>query len=557
MIKQVEITGVRIPFWDLVIIFFKSLIFEGRMVWLLRLALIPLTSALLCMPFAQAQSASGDEQRRIREIHIEIAPINPEDEAAKSGWASFTNRYHTLTRESVVRSELLFKEGDVLDEDLLAASERSLRRFKFLNKAEVSVLPVDDQTVDIGVRTKDAWSLEPGVKFKGGGGLANVSAHLIEFNLLGYGKNVFTEATYENDVGTTWEFGYSDHQLFNSRWIGTAKYKNGPLVESYFAQARLPLYSPDSKWSYGGSAYKADSILRLFDDGEESSRSAVENLNLGSFLTRSFGQRYRKTKLELGLKYLKKDYSTLGSETTTPPPPDQENVTPSIQLSTGKIDFAENTYINKMGSTEDYWLGYRYGGMVGYGIPLQDSPVLWDFGAFVTTNMAFAHQQLLKFDVFVDSEKVRNKFVRVTAKYYKKFPRHTLATRFTTTLGFEVDSSKQLQLGADSGLRGYPARAFNGERLVLMNIEDRQFWGNTSMLGPKLAIGTVVFVDAGNVWEEEEGIDLGELNWSTGFGFRIGVLNLASQPIVRVDLGWAIGSESSFAVTVGAEQHFR
>jgi hypothetical protein len=92
---------------------------------------------------------------------------------------------------------------------------------------------------------------------------------------------------------------------------------------------------------------------------------------------------------------------------------------------------------------------------------------------------------------------------------------------------------------------------------VLMNIEDRQFWGNTSMLGPKLAIGTVVFVDAGNVWEEEEGVDLGELNWSTGFGFRIGVLNLPGQPIVRVDLGWAIASESSFALTVGAEQHFR
>jgi len=172
----------------------KSLIFEGRMLRLLRLALIPLTSALLWLPFAQAQSASGDEQRRIREIHIEIAPIYPEDDAAESAWGGFANRYHILTRESVVRRELLFKEGDVLDEDLLAASERSLRSFKFLNKAQVSFLPVDDQTVDIGVRTEDAWSLEPGVKFKGGGGLTNVSAHLIESNLLGYGKNVVPEA---------------------------------------------------------------------------------------------------------------------------------------------------------------------------------------------------------------------------------------------------------------------------------------------------------------------------------------------------------------------------
>ena len=144
--------------------------------------------------------------------------------------------------------------------------------------------------------------------------------------------------------------------------------------------------------------------------------------------------------------------------------------------------------------------------------------------------------------------------MRAGANYYKKFSRHTLAMRFSNNFGFEVDSSRQLQLGADSGLRGYPARAFTGEKLILMNLEDRQFWGSVSM-GPKIAIGTVVFVDAGNVWKEDENIDLDELNWSTGFGLRLGMSNLPKQPIVRVDLGWAIG-EDSFAVTVGAEQQF-
>ena len=56
--------------------------------------------------------------------------------------------------------------------------------------------------------------------------------------------------------------------------------------------------------------------------------------------------------------------------------------------------------------------------------------------------------------------------------------------------------------------------------------------------------------------DDDEDIDLGDLNWSTGIGFRIGLSNMPHQPILRVDLGWAIGGEDNFEVTIGAEQHF-
>ena len=124
---------------------------------------------------------------------------------------------------------------------MLEASERSLRGFKFLNSAEVKAVPVDDKTVDVEVRTRDAWSLTPGLDIKGGGGLSTVSVHLMELNLLGRGKKLFIEATEESDVGTTMKYGYSDYQLFGSRWTSVLKYRNGPLIESVFAQARLPL----------------------------------------------------------------------------------------------------------------------------------------------------------------------------------------------------------------------------------------------------------------------------------------------------------------------------
>ena len=525
-----------------------------RLARLLQLVPISLAGILLCPAFANGQGEPGPEQPRIREIRIDIATVYSEAQAEESSWARFSNRYHIKTRESVIRTELLFNEGDVLDEELLKATERALRRFRFLNKAEVLVVPVDDRTVDVEVRTKDAWSLVLGANIDGGGGLTTISVHLMELNLFGHGKKLFAEAIDESDVGTTWKFGYNDYQIFNSQWVGGARYKTGPLIESFSVNASLPLYSLDSEWSYGGSAYKADQIVRLFEEGEESSRFGKDRVLVSGFVKRSFGERHRKNILKLQLKYNEADYSTLGAATTTPPPPDQANVTPIVGISTGHTKWVKNTYIDKLGITEDDWLGLRYGGNVGYGIPVGDGSELWDTRIFVTKHTALAHEQLLLLDAAVSSEVVQNTIVYGSAKYYKTFSRHTLAMRFMTKLGYELDSSKQFQLGADSGLRGYAARQFTGEKMVLINLEDRQHWGSITW-GPEIAVGTVLFVDAGNVWKDEEDISLADLNWSAGIGIRLGFTRLPHQPIFRLDYGWAIGNSSNEA-TIGIEQHF-
>ena len=514
-----------------------------------------LTGVLLCVATASAQAAPEEEQRTIREIRILVAPIYTKEEAEESSWDNAINRYHTPTRDSVIRTALLFSEGEVLDQELLDATARSLRRFKFVNKAELLVVPIDEQTVDVEVHTKDAWTLEPGMTVDGGGGLSTVTVHLIDFNILGSGKKAYVEGKHESDVGNTYKIGYSDYQLFGSRWVGNTTYQKGPLIESFFVQTRLPLYSPDSKWSYGGSAFVMDQTARLFEDGEESSRYQNEQAQASVFLKRSYGARFKKINVNYGLKYLEKDYSSLGEETTTPPPVDQANVTPSFGISKQNIGWAQSTFVNKMGRTEDYTAGLTYGGTVGWGIPVGDSPELYKARLYLVENVMLKEHHFLKLTAVGDSEIVRNTFLSLGAKYYRRFSKHTLAVRYLAKFGHELDSSRQFQLGADSGLRGYPARAFTGEKLMLLNIEDRQFWG-TVAIGAEFELGTVVFVDAGNVWKDEDDIDLGELNWSVGVGLRIGLENMPSSPIMRVDYGWAIGDGSGSEFTIGLEQHF-
>ena len=504
--------------------------------------------------FFPAVVFSQGDPPRIREIRIDIAPIYTEEQAADSSWRTFVNNNHVATRHIVVRRALLLSEGDVVDEDLIAASERRLRAFKFLNKVEVKTVPVDANLVDIEVTATDAWSIEPGIDIDGGGGLSTITLHLIDHNLLGTGKKVFGELIDESDVGTSYKFGYSDYQLFGSHWTASARYKTGPLVDSFFLQARRPLYSPDSKWAYGGYAYTADKIVRRFENGQESSRFGEDEQAAGMFVTRAYGERFKKLNMKLQLKYLKLDYEALGDQTTGEIPPDQENLTPSINLSKQNIRWVQHTYLDKQGMTEDKSVGLTYGGRLGYGIPIDDSIELWDVNAYIIKTMMPSNNQRVQLEAAVNSEVVRNTFVTLAAKYHKTSKRHTIATRLTARLGYELDPSRQFTLGADSGLRGYPAREFTGDKMILMNLEDRQHWGQFS-LGPKFNFGTVVFIDAGNAWQENESIDLGELNWSTGFGFRLGSANLPGQPILRVDFGWAIG-EDSFALTVGTEQQF-
>ena len=520
-------------------------------------ALILLAVLLLSAGLVFAQPAPDGETRRIREIRLFISDVYSEEEAQESSLAKYVNKYHITTRESVIRNQILFKEGDVLDKDLVEQSERKLRRFQFLNKAQIEVVPVDDQRVDIEIRTQDAWSLVPGLNFGGGGDLYTINVLMQELNLFGTGKKAFVEGIYESDLDDwTFRLGYRDPQVFNSRWVGSVTYTTGPLTESFFVAASRPLYSIDAKWSFGGHVYTADQIIRRFENGDESSRFEKDQITVHGFVKRSFGERFKKTNVKFSVGYLKKDFSPLGSATTEPIPEDQANVTPAIKISkTSTGSFKEVTYINKMGLTEDIWLGHSYGANVGYGIPVENGFELWDVGGFYSSSVSFKYKQQLKTVLNLSSEVVRNTIAIASLRYYKKFSWHTVATRFKLNYGWELDSTRQFTLGADSGLRGYPARQFTGERLMLFNLEDRQFWGDYS-LGPKFALGTVVFVDAGNVWKETEDVDLNDLNWSAGAGLRLGWSNLPKQPILRIDFGWGLGGSDDFAVTVGMEQHF-
>lgn len=71
------------------------------------------------------------------------------------------DRIHLLTRERVIRRDLLFRPGDRFDPELVVRNKQLLRSRPYLSDADIEVRrdPLDSTRVDLTIRTRDSWSV--------------------------------------------------------------------------------------------------------------------------------------------------------------------------------------------------------------------------------------------------------------------------------------------------------------------------------------------------------------------------------------------------------------
>lgn len=120
---------------------------------------------------------------------------------------SVANRAHKRTRESFVRDELLFREGDCLDPLLLEESERVLRSYRFIAEAHVDAVGAGAGLHDVRVQTQDEWSLKINVRPEFDDGFRLARLAVAEENLLGTGTRL-----------SLFRYGRQDQQDFGAAW---------------------------------------------------------------------------------------------------------------------------------------------------------------------------------------------------------------------------------------------------------------------------------------------------------------------------------------------------
>ncbi len=495
-------------------------------------------------------TAPGKIIASIRVVREDVFPKIDRKPEFLYRWA---NELHIVTKEQVIKSDLLFEEGDPFDLELVRESERRLRRLPYIGQAEITVAPATGDSVDVTVTTRDQWTTLVSSIFTRGGGRTVFGGALEEFNLLGHGKQVFLEGRHEPE-GTTWTLRYDDPQLFGSRWTNREAFVTGPFIKSAFATIVRPFFSPDTKWAGGASVSASDVTVREFDRGLEINRFVSESRGVQLFVNRAFGERYRKRRLRLAYSFQDRDISDLG-DLTNSTPSDELIHRLSAGLSLEDLAFVEETQLDKFVRVEDITLGSRSSLAVGRtGLPVPEGVRRFELSASHSRVLHPSPGQYLSVGIGFQTLFERDTITSLRLRYYNKsLPRQTVAFNVEFAYNDNPEVATPFILGGDTGLRGYPAREFSGNKKFLLNLENR-FFPPINIL--TVAFGGVLFLDAGTVWKEGEAIDFSELNFSAGFGLRLGYTKSPDARVGRIDFALPLGRGSGFGVFVGVGQQF-
>ncbi|HEX7063334.1 MAG TPA: hypothetical protein VF200_15280 [Woeseiaceae bacterium] len=463
------------------------------------------------------------------------------------------NRWHILTRDSVIRQQLLFREGDRFRARLLAESGRILRSNDYLYTASVEPLAFHPETgeVDIIVRTRDVWTLVPGASVSRSGGANEYYLSLSEKNLLGRGARL--RVVYEEDVdreATSFEF--SDHN-FGHSWVsvelGLSDKSDGMTSE---LDVIRPFYALDARWSAGVQWLEDEREDRLYDLGEEAAEYRHQSDYFKVFggwsdgLDDGWVRRWTA-----GFVYDDQVFSEVRMpELPQAVPEDRKLVYPFIGFELLEDDFDVTENRDQIGIPEDFYMGRRVAATLGYAAESFGS----DRNALVyTLEASSGFGDIGSKALFLSAQssgryehgELTNGVTSFGVRWYNQISdKRLFFTTADVAFGHALDLENPIELGGDSGLRGYPLRYQVGNKRVLFSLEERWF---TDWYPFKLVrIGGAVFADVGRTWGDNPvgGPPLGWLR-DVGFGLRLAPTRGGDQKVIHVDIAFPLDGDPS------------
>jgi hypothetical protein len=487
---------------------------------------------------------------------------------ARLAWAyRLANRMHVRTRESVIRRELLFREGQCYEEALLRDSERILRAASFIASADVFAVRQPDGTMHVVVETRDEWStrLEPQME-SGQVGLRGIE--LREDNLAGRGVRVSAfvkerqgERVYGAAAGT--------RQLLGTHLDADVSLARTPV--GYAVQQRLswPFRGEGGRLAFRQQVEHEENNFEFWvPDATGRPRRFLfpeERRTFDAGTVFRVGQRGNLTLFGVALAgdrtvYPRDSLADARGSTLPFPLPDGGEVVGLDTVSSLRLVFLagqRNVWFERrraldaVRGVEDVRLGVEAEMGIGrsLGAFSSDDDLAVDLGftgAAALPGGVLGGVRLLAegrrdYAAPVGSFEWRNVFGQADVWAYwrpRAEGRHTLVAAVQADGGWRTTVPFQLTLGSRAGLRGFRPHEFMGERRAVATLEHRAYlgWPYRRLFD----LGTAAFVDAGKVWQ---GGDLygreSRLQASAGVGLRV-AFPPGSRRTYRVDVAFPV-----------------
>ena len=488
----------------------------------------------------------------IGDIRINNRDIFDLDDRRENAWPyRLANTLHIRTRPGVVRRALLFKSGEPVSARLIEETERLLRDNDYLYDVRIEPIAYHDGRVDIEVTTRDTWTLDPGFRFSRQGGSNSSTIGLKEHNLLGTGITV--GAGRVSDVDRTG----NEYSIWQSRAFGdwvTIGYVHGSFDDGrsdFFTLAR-PFYALDTRWAAGVSGSTGRRIDSIYNDGtivsqyqHASDRGEVFG-GWSKGLVDGWTHRY-----SVGLKYEDDTYSTVPSLVAPSQLPENLRlVAPFFRYEVIQDDYEKLKNRNQIERVEYFALGFQSTLELGRATTaLGSTRDLWLYDATVSDGFTLSPGDNVLVSAYANGRYGtaggENQTLGAIGKYYNQL--HGRYLFFASLSGDTLangDAASQLQLGGDSGLRGYPLRYQTGTHRVVLSLEERVYsdWYPLRLF----RIGAAAFVDVGRAWGGENQ-NVANPGWLSDVGIGLRILNSRSARggMMHIDLAFPLNADSS------------
>jgi outer membrane protein assembly factor BamA len=505
------------------------------------------TEVAPAIPLPAELEASGAV---IGEIRIVVGDVFDTSVEGEDGWLYRTaNKLHIETRESVVRDQLLFKAGEPYRHRLILETERLLRANDYLYDATIVPVAYDGHAVDLEVRTRDVWTLNPGLSFSRKGGENTFGAQLEEDNLFGTGRALDFE--WQSDVDRE-SFGVSyfdPHFGHSFTRLGLA-YVDADDGSTKLLQLNRPFYALDVRRAGGVYLLNYDRNEPRYVLGDEVGEFEHREQYYEAYAGLSRGLEGRWVRRwTAGVTYERDRFAVDPFEPLGGPlPPDRELAYPWIGFDLVEDRFEERVNQDQILRTEDVLVGRRASARIGYAaeafgsdrnaivasVSLQDGADL-RAGMSVFGSMS-ASGRIEDGELLNGLLGAEGRFYWATSKYSKFY------ASVSGLAGEQLDPEYQLTLGGDNGLRGYPLRYQAGTARALLTLEQRYYtkWYPFRLFH----VGAAAFVDMGRTWGTDvTGAESLGLLRDVGIGLRLGSSRSSFGNVVHIDLAFPLDGD--------------
>jgi outer membrane protein assembly factor BamA len=493
-----------------------------------------------CIP--HGQSLDGLPILKVTIDNGDIFDLEQEDQNLLiHRWA---NRLHINTQKKTIKEQLLFDPEEGYSEQLVKETERLLRNRNYIHDAKITVEEDCGDGVELTIATTDNWTLTPSITASRSGGETRTSFEIEEANLLGLGSElkILSDSDEERD---------SNAFVFRDRnWLGNFKILNLELADNsdghlYQASVTRPFIKLDSNYAWSVAASSDERENQIYEQGDVVGK--VGEMNDSLLLAYGWSEGLvdgSVSRYSLGWFANRLRYNTV-DDPNIELPADVDKYYPYLEHEYLNVKYVEKINFRVMGITEDIKLGSSLRTRIGWKDEAYESTqegyVLefeYNFGSFIS-----AHTLGL-FDLKLNQES--NKSIDDTGQIVMEGKLYNFRgenNSYVFSSRLEAAQNPELfdriEVGGDSGLKGYPVRFQNGERALTLSAERRAYFN--VYLWQMVKFGYAVFAEVGSAWDNGENpVWLSDV----GTGLRLVSTRQSNAKVLHIDIAFPLSEKN-------------